>query len=114
MRPRDVSKGSKKPVKISSLLENLLARWRQQSKQNQGVLTQIWTETVGVNIARHSQPQAVVAGRLEVWVESSSWMNELTYMREKIKIDGIKNFTRYGIRFHDIVFKLDPGIRKSS
>src|SRR3970282_776785 len=44
----------------------------------------VWDEIVGAAIARNAQPEKIRNGTLFVKVSSSTWMQELQYMKEMI------------------------------
>jgi len=45
---------------------------------------EVWPETVGLQTACHTRPESIQGGRLTVLVESSVWIDRLSYNREQI------------------------------
>jgi predicted nucleic acid-binding Zn ribbon protein len=59
-----------------SPLSDQFLRWR---------LWKAWPTVVGEKLAARSQPVGYSRGTLYVWVESSSWLQELTYFHRQIR-----------------------------
>ena len=104
MKPRSSDK--RYPVKIRGLIGELMQRWTLQAQQQGQLLGKAWLAAVGEKVAAHSQPVRLSGSRLIVAVESAAWMNELTYLKESIKIRAKKSFSEQGITVEDIIFKL--------
>jgi len=96
----------KYPVKIGGIVDRLINKWASQSKQQEGVWNKLWRDAVGEKIAIHSSPLRLSNRKLVVVVETAAWMNELTYLKENIKIQTKNLFLDSGIVVEDIVFKL--------
>ncbi len=64
----------------------------------------IWQDAVGANIARHAAPKYFNQGVLTIEVDSSTWMNELKFMKK----DLMKNLNeKLGVKkVKDIAFKI--------
>lgn len=45
-----------------------------------------WAETVGPRLAKMTAPAAYHNGVLEVWVAHSTWMQELWYVKDEIRL----------------------------
>ncbi|TAK02855.1 DUF721 domain-containing protein, partial [bacterium] len=74
----------------------------------------IWNEIVGVTIARNAQPEKIRNGTLFVKVSSSTWMQELQYMKEMISEKLNQNLGREVVKnIFFFVGKLDTGVLKS-
>ncbi len=98
--------GRKYPEKVGYLVERLLKKWKKNANQRELTYNIVWKRVVGEQVAKHTRPLKIVDRRLVVSVESAVWMNELTFMREKIKIETRKLFAEYGINIEDIIFRL--------
>lgn len=44
-----------------------------------------WNEFVGPTISQHSEPVGYFRGTLYLWVENSSWMQQLVFMKDPLK-----------------------------
>lgn len=88
------------------ILEKIVSEWRQQARQNQAWLNQIWKQAAGPQVSAHTQIERLAHGRLHIVVSSASWMNELTFLREKIIIQAKKIFLANGVAIEGVSFKL--------
>ncbi len=96
----------KSPQKIDHLISGLLKKWRLHSHQKKLMLSTLWVTIAGERIARHTKPDQLSQGKLIVLVENSSWMNELTFMKETIKIKAKSLFLQHRIEIDDVIFKI--------
>lgn len=94
------------PVKISNVLEKLLKKWNQQHELFHILLEKIWHKVAGERISEHTKPDRIQNNTLIIWVENSIWMNELTYLKEKIKINAKIEFSFHGLSIENIIFKI--------
>jgi len=99
-------KKRKSPQKIDQFINKLLKKWKTTREQQAFLLGTIWVKIVGEQIAKYTQPQTVIQQKLIVLVKSSAWMNELTFMKETIKIKAKSLFLEHHIEVNDVVFKL--------
>lgn len=69
---------------LAEALERMLKVYdiAQPIRQNEALF--IWQEVVGEAIARHTQPEKVVFGKLYVNVDSPTWRNELIFRKKEI------------------------------
>lgn len=104
--PMKPSSRRREPKKISGLVGSLIQRWTEQSQQQGALLNQAWLEAVGEKIAARSRPVRLQSSKLLVSVESAAWMNELTYLKENIKLQVKKTFFQHGLTVEEVVFKL--------
>lgn len=75
------------PAMASDVLQSLLSNGKQLSSQfKRWKLWCHWKEVVGETISSHSMPVGYnnSKGTLFVWVESSSWISQLSFMRQHI------------------------------
>ncbi len=82
-----LSNTSKKSTSASSLGESLRLLLRNleiETKVKQHIAAAKWSEIVGDTVAKVSEVDRVENGVLFVTVESSSWRNELVFMRREI------------------------------
>ncbi len=70
--------------KLSEILEKSLKRLDLAGRLTEHGVWPIWNETVGPTIARNAQPEKIRNGTLFVKVTSSTWMQQLQYMKEMI------------------------------
>lgn len=104
-------RGKSYPVKIDRLVRNLLQKWTSISRQQDLIWNNLWKSAVGEKIAAHTAPLELKQGKLIVAVENAAWMNELTYLKENIKMQTRKTFLDNGITLEDIIFKLGQNHR---
>lgn len=104
---RNTSKRPKtQPRKIHQMVGTLLVKWEGHAKKREVLLGAAWKAIAGERIAQHSRPDLLQRGRLVVLVESAAWMNELTFLKDKIKIKAKNHLSQYGIEITEVVFRL--------
>lgn len=104
----------KQPVKIKGIVDDLIKQWMSRATHQNLILSSAWQEAAGEKVAAHSQPVMLKGSKLIVLVENSAWMNELTFLREKIKVQVKKSFSNAGIEIEDIVFKIGQVVKKTA
>jgi len=72
------------PSPVGEILEEVLSRLGIDNKIKQLRILKHWKEIVGKTLARHSCPVTVRKGNLFVKVDSSGWLAQITYFKEKI------------------------------
>ena len=77
-------KGDPQLEKLGEILKKSLKRLDLSPKLEEYGVWPIWNEIVGATIARNAQPEKIRNGTLFVKVSSSTWMQELQYMKEMI------------------------------
>ena len=77
-------KGDPQLEKLGEVLKKSLKRLDLSPKLEEYGIWPIWNEIVGVTVARNAQPEKIRNGTLFVKVSSSTWMQELQYMKEMI------------------------------
>lgn len=104
----NVRKSTKKhaPIKIGSILRPMLDKIQVQKKQIDLSLNVIWYGIVGEKIAKHTKLALIKTKTLIINAENSSWLNELTFLKEKIRIQAKNVFYQQGIEIEEVVFKL--------
>jgi predicted nucleic acid-binding Zn ribbon protein len=102
-----------KPQRIGRILEKLLSKIKTESKTNLFPLRDTWMEAVGTKICAHSKPVSFTNHKLIVHVENSAWMNELTYLKDKIKMQCQTAFSKKNLSLTDIIFRIGD-IKKST
>ena len=70
--------------KLGDILEKSLKRLDLSQRLEEYGVWPVWNEIVGAAIARNAQPEKIRNGTLFVKVASSTWMQELQYMKEMI------------------------------
>lgn len=70
--------------KLSTVLDTLFNDPELKNHFYKGMVTSVWEDAVGERIASIAKPQVYSYGRLFVKVQSASWRNELTMMRQSI------------------------------
>ncbi len=100
--------------KLGEILDKSLKRLELSAKLKEYGVWPIWNEIVGVTIARNAQPEKIRNGTLFVKVSSSTWMQELQYMKEMISEKLNQNLGREVVKnIFFFVGKLDTGVLKS-
>ena len=72
------------PEKIGKILEQVLFNLKIKRKIKEGMASCVWKEVVGKKIAAHTQAIRVKRGKLFVNVNDSSWLQEISFLKEKI------------------------------
>lgn len=100
--------------RLGEILDKSLKRLELSAKLKEYGVWPIWNEIVGVTIARNAQPEKIRNGTLFVKVSSSTWMQELQYMKEMISEKLNQNLGREVVKnIFFFVGKLDTGVLKS-
>ena len=69
---------------VPEVLKKVLVRRGMERRIKELWILPQWREIVGEKISRHTQPITVKKGNLFVRVDSSGWLTQLTYLKEKI------------------------------
>jgi predicted nucleic acid-binding Zn ribbon protein len=101
-----MNKNRKNFKKIDYFIKGLLKTWKSQLEVDQAILKTIWTNIVGERIASHTTPERVMNQRLIILADSAAWMNELTFLKEKINIEAKNQCKMHGLIVEKVVFKL--------
>jgi predicted nucleic acid-binding Zn ribbon protein len=56
-----------------TLLSQQFLRWKMWRK---------WSDFVGPTMSQHSEPVGFLRGTLYIWVESSTWMQQMVFLRD--------------------------------
>lgn len=99
--------------RLGAILEKSLKRLDLSTKLEEYGVWPIWNEIVGTTIARNAQPEKIRNGTLFIKVSSSTWMQELQYMKEMISNKLNQSLGREVVK--NIFFyigKLEPGVPK--
>ena len=73
-----------RPKRIRRILNATLRKLGLEKRIKECAILSFWNEAVGENIASHTKPLKVYDGRMTVLVESSSWTQELTFLKSGI------------------------------
>lgn len=74
----------KTPQSVGEILAQLFGRKEYRTKSAQYQLWECWGEIVGAQIAAQAQPLRMQGTTLIVGVTSSTWLQELTYLRPEL------------------------------
>lgn len=94
----------KKPEKLTNILNNYLHNQTPNALASWFKLKNAWPKIVGANISKKTSPIKIVRKTLYLTVATSSWMEELKYLKEEIIIkinDELRN-----TEVQDIVFRM--------
>ena len=94
----------KKSVHISSVLDNILNTYRQESDSGLSRVWSFWNDAVGKTIAENAQPAAFKGKVLLVHVTSSTWIHELRFLEKGI-INNINSISGENL-VEEIKFKI--------
>jgi predicted nucleic acid-binding Zn ribbon protein len=101
------------PKPMKNIVQTLLAQWTKKVVKNDFFYASVWKEAVGERVCKHTVIEKIVREKMFVSVENSIWMNELTFLKDKIKINVNKEISKNGIHIEEIIFKIGK-IRKIS
>ena len=101
---RKKRKKLKESVHISSVLDNILNTYRQESDSGLSRVWSFWNDAVGKTIAENAQPAAFKGKVLLVHVTSSTWIHELRFLEKGI-IDNINSVSGENL-VEEIKFKI--------
>ena len=99
-----------KPMCLRDVLSEICHRWGIEKKIKEYSAMSQWSQVVGERIADKARPTGVENGRLFVHVDSSSWRNELTFMKKEI-MDKLNRTVGTPV-IQDIVFSGRKGATK--
>ncbi|MAF92001.1 MAG: DUF721 domain-containing protein [Bdellovibrionota bacterium] len=90
MKKKDRSKGFNQ---ASDLIHNLFKKDNTALSQQflRWKLWHHWREVVGENIGKNTDPVGYYRRTLYVWVKSSTWLQEMTFM-EKVLVQKVNNY----------------------
>ena len=74
----------REPEKVDSILEKVLSSLNLGIKVKQYQIWDVWDSVVGKPIAQQAQPQQIRNMILWITVSSSTWMQQLEFMKQQI------------------------------
>ena len=87
---REKKESNKEAAPIGELVGKLLGKYRQESDQELTKIWDLWAGTVGGPIAENTRPAAFKGKILIVYVSSSTWMQQLQFLKKDI-IEKVNN-----------------------
>ncbi len=69
---------------IRPILEKALKKFNLEIRIKEGKIWEVWDNVVGPTVARNAQPESIRGRVLFVTVSSSTWMQQLQFLKEKI------------------------------
>jgi hypothetical protein len=71
-------------------------------------LREHWTEIVGNQISAHAQPDQIRFRKLYLTVDSSAWMQEMSFLKPVLfeKVNAALNRFRAGFHLQEIILRL--------
>lgn len=96
----------KNPIPLKNIGEKLLKEWTTKFSKQELFYNTIWKRVVGERVAKYSYIERISNDTLIVIVGNSTWMNELTFLKENIKIQIQNAFNENKIMVKEIIFKL--------
>ena len=93
-------------VHISSVIGDVLKKYRHETDAELVQVWQIWDDVVGNVIAQNAKPAAIRGRILLVHVNSSSWIHQLQFLKKEmiLKLNGAFGKTLVD----DLKFKIGP------
>ena len=67
---------------IGALVNRVLGKYRQEADQEIAKLWDLWEDAVGEQIAENTRPAAFKGKILIVYVSSSTWMQQLQFLKK--------------------------------
>ena len=101
-------KGLKEAEPIGQGMDSLMKKLGMSSGYNFEQIAEQWAEIVGCDVAAHCRPGAVERGALIVFVDSSSWLNELSRYGKKQMLDNVQKQLGSD-KIKSVVLRIDPG-----
>ncbi len=89
---------------VGDILKGAIQQWLDQSQTPVSRIWSLWETVVGENIAQNAQPAFLKSEVLVVHVTSSTWIQQLRYLKKDI-IDNI-NGAAGQFLISDITFKI--------
>jgi hypothetical protein len=93
-----------RPKRIKRILNATLRKLGLEKRIKECAILSFWNEAVGESIASHTRPLKVYDGRMTVLVESPSWTQELTFLKNRIIERLNRSIGKEVVR--DIYFKI--------
>ncbi len=80
-----------RPATLTDLLNSVFHGFPMEKRLKEGKIWQVWDAAVGVQIAGRARPVSFRDGTLTVAVNSSPWMQQLTFLKRGImeKLNGL-------------------------
>ncbi len=101
------------PKPLKGIAQHLIAQWTKKVETIDQLYAEVWKDAVGERVSGHTMIDRIHKGKVYVIVENSMWMNELTFLKDQIKMNLGKAFANNGVVVEEIIFKLGM-IRKNS
>lgn len=105
-------KNWKDPKSIDIVVKQLVKKWKGAAEQKDFVYGQIWEKIVGQKVAAYTSVYQIRNKKLIVSAVNAAWMNELTFMKETIKLKAKSLFSEHNIEVEDVIFRLGTGGKK--
>ncbi len=99
----------KDPKSIDKFVKQLIKKWKGAAEQKEFVYGQIWEKIVGQKVATYTSVYQIRNKKLIISAVNAAWMNELTFMKETIKIKAKSLFSEHNIEVEDVIFRLGSG-----
>ena len=75
----------KRPVTpIGDIVKSVFEKLEREKTLSREEIEERWKEIAGTAGAKHTRPASLRKGVLLVWVDSSSWMQEMTLQKRKL------------------------------
>lgn len=102
---------SKRPLCMRDVIADLCHRWGIEKKVKEYSVLSQWSQVVGERISEKAIPTGIERGKLFVQVESSSWRNELMFIKREI-IDKLNQAVGAKV-IRDIIFSARKGAKQA-
>jgi len=74
----------RKPGRVGDILKSSFGRLGVNKRLKEYMVSRVWNDVVGNEIARRARPGRLIKGKLYVTVSTSPWMTELTHLKERL------------------------------
>ena len=75
----------RKPGRVGDILKSSFGKLGVNKRLNEYMVSKVWGDAVGQDIASRARPGRLIKGKLYVTVSTSPWMTELMHLKERLK-----------------------------
>jgi predicted nucleic acid-binding Zn ribbon protein len=94
---------------ISDVIPAIMKKLGLESEQWTGILEREWEELIGSTVAAHTRPGRYKNGKLIVFVDSATWLNELKRFNQGQMLKNLQ--ARFGAKkIRSLALQPDPGV----
>ena len=95
------------PADLRSTFHQAFKRLGLAERLRESTLTEAWLEMVGPTIAAHSHPRKIYRGALQITVDHSAWLHQITMVHKKNILHAVQ--TRFPhLQIKDLALRVGP------